>query len=116
MPTPAGVTLVWFPGMNIRRCAEPITRYDAAVAQVLPHDVRTAPVWTTDTYACPMDVAMGVVLYFTYTGRPHAQTVTVSLTGCSASSAPGRGPRLELGNLATHLRPLAPPGMPGFTR
>ena len=109
---PAGVVLVWYPGMNAKPCHSELDDRsdDSALARRLADDIRSAPSGPSGTYNCPNDDGGGVTLYFRYPAHTRAETVDVMLGGCGGIVARGRGPVLDVGHLAVDLAAVAPPG------
>jgi hypothetical protein len=91
-PDPSAVTAIWYPGLNTPSadCTASVAQVGTKLARTLAADIRSAQPVKNGRYNCPADLARGVVLYFTYPDRAQAQTVTVSVSGCSWITAHDR--------------------------
>jgi hypothetical protein len=90
---PTGVTVVWYPGLNSKRCHAQLTHRGRHAARKIVAGIDAAPRVKRGMYSCPMDDGTRLGLYVTYRGR--TEYVGLALTGCRTVSAPHRSARWQ---------------------
>jgi hypothetical protein len=104
---PAGVVMIWIPGMNAKHCQARRTVGHHRRAGRLARAIDRAPRVSKGTYNCPNDDLTEVDLYFTYrTGGD--EFVDVPLAGCRFLSAPDRAARAATQVINHQLKRAAP--------
>jgi hypothetical protein len=104
---PTGLTAVWLPGLNSKRCVARRTVGNAALASRVAAAIERAKAFPTGPLPCPFDDNTAVRLYFSYAtgGDEYAD---VSLDGCRPISAPDRASRWNDAQVDKALLPAAP--------